>query len=120
MSTTAPGRARNHRTTAPGSGPRSTRSPTETITSSSEPAASRGARGRPTQPGAAGAGAADPVLLHAGPYVGFRASRAGPAGAPITFSARGTVNTAGAAPADRDAIHIEGASYIVVEGVTVT
>jgi hypothetical protein len=65
-------------------------------------------------------GAGDTVVIHAGTYTGFVVDASGTAAAPITFSADGVVNIDGAATTDRDAVHIEAASYIIVEGLTVT
>lgn len=62
----------------------------------------------------------DTVIVHAGTYTGFTTGAQGTAAAPIVFTADGTVDIDGAATADRDAIHIEGASYVTVEGFTVT
>jgi hypothetical protein len=65
-------------------------------------------------------GPGDNVVIHAGTYTGFLVDASGTAAAPITFSGDGVVNINGAATTDRDAVHIEGASYIIVEGLTVT
>jgi parallel beta-helix repeat protein len=62
----------------------------------------------------------DTVIVHAGTYTGFTTGAQGTQAAPILFTADGTVNIDGAATSDRDAIHIEGASYVTVEGFTVT
>jgi parallel beta-helix repeat protein len=64
--------------------------------------------------------AGDSVVIHAGTYTGFVVDAVGTQAAPITFSGDGVVNINGAATTDRDAVHIEGASWIVVEGLTVT
>lgn len=62
----------------------------------------------------------DIVIVHAGTYAGFRVGAAGNPTAPIAFVADGAVTIEGASTTDRDAIHIEGASWIRVEGFTVT
>ena len=62
----------------------------------------------------------DTVIVHAGTYTGFRVSATGTQAAPIAFIANGLVHVDGASTTDRDAIHIEGASWIRVEGFTVT
>ncbi len=62
----------------------------------------------------------DSVTIQAGTYTGFIVNASGTAQAPITFTGVGGVNIDGAGTADRDAIHIEGASYIIIEGFTVT
>lgn len=62
----------------------------------------------------------DTVIVHAGTYTGFRVSAAGTQTAPIAFVADGTVRIDGASTTDQDAIHIAGASWIRVEGFTVT
>jgi parallel beta-helix repeat protein len=62
----------------------------------------------------------DTVIVAAGTYTGFAVSTQATAAAPISFVADGTVAIDGAATTDRDAIHIEGASYISVEGFTIT
>lgn len=64
--------------------------------------------------------AGDTVIVHAGQYVGFAVERRGTASAPITFQAEGDVAIDGAATAERDAILIRDASYIVIDGFTVT
>jgi uncharacterized protein (TIGR03382 family) len=62
----------------------------------------------------------DTVTIHAGTYTGFVVNARGTQAAPISFVGDGTVNIDGASTTDRDAVHIEGASYITVEGLTVT
>lgn len=62
----------------------------------------------------------DTVTIHAGTYTGFVVNARGTAGAPIAFVGDGDVRIDGAATTDRDAVHIEGASYVTVEGLTVT
>lgn len=62
----------------------------------------------------------DTVKIQAGTYTGFAVDARGTAQAPITFSGVGTVLIDGAATTDRDAVHIEGAAYITIEGLTVT
>ncbi|HSD89332.1 MAG TPA: right-handed parallel beta-helix repeat-containing protein [Kofleriaceae bacterium] len=66
------------------------------------------------------AAAGDTVIVHAGTYTGFTVGTHATAAAPITFTTDGTVDIDGGATADRDAIHVEDASYIVIEGFTVT
>ena len=65
-------------------------------------------------------GPGDTVTVHAGTYLGFALDQSGTASAPIAFIADGVVRIDGAASADRDAIHIAGASYVRIEGFTVT
>ena len=62
----------------------------------------------------------DTVIVHPGTYLGFKVSTRATAAAPITFKADGTVNINGAATTDRDAIHVEGSSYVIIDGFTVT
>lgn len=62
----------------------------------------------------------DTVIVHAGTYLGFKVSTHATAAAPITFKADGIVNINGAATTDRDAIHVEGSSYVTIDGFTVT
>jgi MYXO-CTERM domain-containing protein len=62
----------------------------------------------------------DSVVIHAGTYTGFTVSAHGAETAPIAFTGDGVVNIDGAATADRDAVHIEGASWVRIEGLTVT
>lgn len=62
----------------------------------------------------------DTVIIHAGTYTGFLVRARGTQAQPIAFVADGDVRIDGAATADRDAVHIEGASYVRVEGLTVT
>jgi parallel beta-helix repeat protein len=62
----------------------------------------------------------DTVIVHPGTYLGFKVSIHATAAAPITFKADGTVNINGAATTDRDAIHVEGSSYVTIDGFTVT
>jgi MYXO-CTERM domain-containing protein len=64
--------------------------------------------------------AGDTVVVHAGTYAGFKVTKRGTASAPITFVADGDVTIAGTMTANRDAIWIEDASYIVIDGFTVT
>jgi MYXO-CTERM domain-containing protein len=64
--------------------------------------------------------AGDTVVIHAGTYTGFVVDATGTAAAPVAFKGDGTVNINGSATTDRDAVHIEGASYVIVEGLTVT
>jgi hypothetical protein len=66
------------------------------------------------------AAAGDTVIVHAGTYLGFQVSKTATASAPITFKADAGTNIDGASTTDRDAIHIENASYIVIDGFTVT
>jgi uncharacterized protein (TIGR03382 family) len=62
----------------------------------------------------------DQVIVHAGTYLGFLVSAQGTSAAPISFVADGDVNIDGAATADRDAIHVEGGAYVILDGFTVT
>ncbi len=62
----------------------------------------------------------DTVIVHAGSYVGFAVNVRGTKAAPIAFVADGTVAIDGAATTDRDAIHVEDASWVRIEGFTVT
>lgn len=62
----------------------------------------------------------DTVIVHAGSYVGFAVDVRGTVATPIAFVADGAVAIDGAATTDRDAIHIEGASWVRIEGFTVT
>jgi parallel beta-helix repeat protein len=62
----------------------------------------------------------DTVTVHAGTYVGFTVATVATETAPIAFVADGAVMIDGAATADQDAIHIDGAAWIRVEGFTVT
>ncbi|MBA3391100.1 MAG: right-handed parallel beta-helix repeat-containing protein, partial [Deltaproteobacteria bacterium] len=62
----------------------------------------------------------DTVIIHAGTYLGFTVGAAGTEAQPIAFVADGVVRIDGAATLDRDAVHIESASWIRIEGLTVT
>ena len=62
----------------------------------------------------------DTVLIEAGTYTGFAVTTRGTAQAPITFKGVGAVNIDGAATVNRDAVMVQNASYIVIEGFTVT
>ncbi len=62
----------------------------------------------------------DTVTIHAGTYTGFLVTAKGTEAAPIAFVGDGTVKIDGATTSDRDAVHVEGASYITIEGLTVT
>ncbi|MCW5803583.1 MAG: right-handed parallel beta-helix repeat-containing protein [Deltaproteobacteria bacterium] len=62
----------------------------------------------------------DVVTIHAGTYTGFTVTTRATKAAPIAFLGEGDVRIDGAATADRDAVHIEGASYIRIEGLRVT
>jgi parallel beta-helix repeat protein len=62
----------------------------------------------------------DTVIVHAGSYVGFVVDVRGSEAAPIAFVADGAVAIDGAATTDRDAIHVEDASWVRIEGFTVT
>ncbi|MEO8706513.1 MAG: right-handed parallel beta-helix repeat-containing protein [Kofleriaceae bacterium] len=64
--------------------------------------------------------AGDTVTVHAGGYVGFSIETSGTSAAPIAFVAEGAVMIDGAATAGRDAIAVDGASYIRIEGFTIT
>jgi hypothetical protein len=65
-------------------------------------------------------GPGDTVVIHAGTYSGFLVDASGTQAAPITFSGDGVVNINGAATTDRDAVLIDSASWIIIEGLTVT
>lgn len=60
------------------------------------------------------------VIVHVGTYAGFRVGAAGTQAAPIAFIADGVVTIDGASTTDQDAIHVEGASWIQIEGFSVT
>lgn len=62
----------------------------------------------------------DTVIVHAGSYAGFTVGVRGSEARPIAFVADGAVAIDGAATTDRDAIHVEGASWVRIEGFTVT
>jgi parallel beta-helix repeat protein len=62
----------------------------------------------------------DTVIVHAGGYAGFTVTARGTEARPIAFVADGAVAIDGAATADRDAIHVEDASWVRIEGFTVT
>jgi hypothetical protein len=62
----------------------------------------------------------DTVIVHPGTYVGFKVSTHATAAAPITFKADGAVMLNGATTTDRDVIHVEDASYITIDGFSVT
>jgi nitrous oxidase accessory protein NosD len=66
------------------------------------------------------ANAGDTVLVHAGTYLGFQVMKSGTASAPLTVKAEAGVNINGAGTTDRDAIHVENASYVIIDGFTVT
>jgi parallel beta-helix repeat protein len=64
--------------------------------------------------------AGDTVIVHAGTYAGFVVSTSGTGTAPIAFTGDGgVVIIDGSITSDRDAVHIDGASWIRVEGLTV-
>jgi hypothetical protein len=62
----------------------------------------------------------DTVIIHAGTYTGFLVQARGTQGAPIVFAGDGMVEIDGDATTDRDAVHVDGAAWIVIEGLTVT
>jgi MYXO-CTERM domain-containing protein len=62
----------------------------------------------------------DTVIVHTGSYVGFVVDVRGTDAEPIAFVADGAVAIDGAATTDRDAIHVDGASWVRIEGFTVT
>jgi parallel beta-helix repeat protein len=62
----------------------------------------------------------DTVIVHAGSYLGFAVDVRGTEARPIAIVADGAVAIDGAATTDRDAIRIEGASWVRIEGFTVT
>lgn len=90
------------------------------VTGSDTAAGSDAAPFKTIQRAVTAANAGDTVVVHPGTYVGFQVGKRGTASAPITFKADPGVTIDGAATADRDAIHIENASYIVVDGFTVS
>jgi hypothetical protein len=61
----------------------------------------------------------DTVIIATGTYAGFRVTAHGTAAAPITFRGDGQVTIDGALTADRDAVLVDGASWVIVEGLTV-
>src|SRR3954470_11121842 len=62
----------------------------------------------------------DTVIVHAGRYAGFVVDVRGTEDSPIAFVADGAVAIDGAATTDRDAIHVEGASWLRIEGFAIT
>ena len=76
---------------------------------------------RTLQRAADGARAGDLVIVHAGRYAGFDLRRSGTAADPIVFRADpGVIVDAPNPVRTSDGINLEGASYIVIEGFTVT
>jgi len=65
--------------------------------------------------------AGDTVIVQAGSYAGFQLGTSGVAGAPITFHANsGVVVNVPNPVRGQHGINLEGASYVIVEGFTVT
>ena len=65
--------------------------------------------------------AGDTVMVHAGTYQGFELYTSGAAGMPITFrAAPGVVVNEDNPGTGQDGINLETASYVVIEGFTVT
>lgn len=64
--------------------------------------------------------AGDTVVVRAGSYAGFNLSTTGTEAAPITFSGEDGATVDRDNPDTPDGINIEGVSYVVVEGFTVT
>jgi hypothetical protein len=62
----------------------------------------------------------DTVLVHAGTYAGFLVTRSGTQAAPIRFVGDGTTAIDGATTTNRDAVRVNGASWIELEGFVVT
>jgi len=72
-----------------------------------------------TQRAANAVAAGDTVLVHAGTYAGFVVTTSGTPSAPITFRGDGAVID-GAVTANRDAILVDGASWIAFESLSVS
>ena len=64
--------------------------------------------------------AGDTVIVHAGNYIGFDMVNSGTSAAPITFQADAGVVINQANMITPDGINLEGASWIVIQGFTVT
>jgi parallel beta-helix repeat protein len=64
--------------------------------------------------------AGDTVIVHAGDYAGFYLETSGEEGSEIAFEADGEVRISGDNGTTPDGINLEGASYVRVEGFTVT
>src|SRR5260221_385941 len=62
----------------------------------------------------------DPVMIAAGTYKGFQISTQGTEQAPVAFIGEAGVMIDGHTTADQDAVHIDGASWVTVQGLTVT
>jgi parallel beta-helix repeat protein len=62
----------------------------------------------------------DTVIVRSGTYAGFYLSTSGSSGTPITFSAEPGVVINQVNPRTADGINLEGASYVVIEGFTIT
>jgi parallel beta-helix repeat protein len=61
----------------------------------------------------------DTVVIHAGSYPGFQVTTVGTQAQPIVFIADGHVTIEGSQTTDRDAVHIEGAAWVTIEGLEV-
>jgi len=62
----------------------------------------------------------DTVMIHAGTYTGFLVQTKATQTAPIAFVGSGAVNIDGAATADQDAVHVDGASWITISGLDIS
>ncbi|MGE3545045.1 MAG: right-handed parallel beta-helix repeat-containing protein, partial [Kofleriaceae bacterium] len=65
-------------------------------------------------------GPGDTVIVHAGDYQGFNLETSGTSGAPIVFKADGDARITSNNPETTDGINLEGASYVTIEGFTIT
>ena len=82
-----------------------------------------GSAGRPwrtLQRAANGVGAGDLVIVHAGHYAGLHLTTSGTATNPITFQADAGAVVDTRNPVTPDGINLEGASFVVVQGFTLT
>ena len=61
----------------------------------------------------------DTVVIHAGSYLGFLVTTVATQAQPIVFIADGHVTIEGSQTTDRDAVHIEGAAWVTIEGLEV-
>jgi hypothetical protein len=89
------------------------------LTGNDGAAGTRAAPWRTIQRAADAVSAGDTVIVRAGIYVGFAVDARGTEATPIAFVAEGEVVIDGAATSDRDAILIEGAAWLRIEGFTV-
>jgi hypothetical protein len=62
----------------------------------------------------------DTVIIHAGSYLGFQVNARGTQTAPIAFVGDGAVTIDGSMTTDRDAVHIENAAWVTIDGLQVT